>query len=134
MSLIPGPLQIRARELLAKWDQEGRILRSPTLWRYEATTTLTKAVCFGSVTSSEVRVLLALLQSLEIESVPPDNEQMARALAWTERLRRVAAYDSFYLALAETLGCELWTADRHLANAVGVPWVHCITEQAGKAG
>ncbi len=37
---------------------------------------------------------------------------------------RAAAYDSFYLAAAETLGCELWTADRRLVNDRGnQPWV-----------
>ncbi len=39
------------------------------------------------------------------------------------RLNRAAAYDSFYLALAESLGCELWTADQRLHNAVDLPWV-----------
>jgi hypothetical protein len=37
-----------------------------------------------------------------------------------------AAYDSFYLGLAERLGCELWTADRRLRNAVDLPWVRGI--------
>jgi predicted nucleic acid-binding protein len=31
----------------------------------------------------------------------------------------VTAYDSAYVALAETLGCELLTADGRLANAPG---------------
>ena len=31
----------------------------------------------------------------------------------------VTAYDATYVALAETLGCELWTGDRRLANADG---------------
>jgi predicted nucleic acid-binding protein len=38
-------------------------------------------------------------------------------------LNRAAAYDSFYLALAETLQCELWTADRRLRSAIDLPWV-----------
>jgi predicted nucleic acid-binding protein len=39
------------------------------------------------------------------------------------RLNRAAAYDSVSLGLAESLGCELWTADRRLHNAVSLPWV-----------
>ena len=31
----------------------------------------------------------------------------------------VTAYDSAYVVLAETLGCELLTADRRLASATG---------------
>jgi predicted nucleic acid-binding protein len=38
-------------------------------------------------------------------------------------LNRAAAYDSFCLALAEAMQCELWTADRRLVNAVNLPWV-----------
>ncbi len=35
----------------------------------------------------------------------------SRALELAGRLRQGAACDAHYLALAETLGCELWTAD-----------------------
>ena len=33
-------------------------------------------------------------------------------------LRLPAIYDSLYVALAQIVGCELWTADLRLANAV----------------
>lgn len=35
------------------------------------------------------------------------------------------AYDAHYLAVAEREGCELWTTDRRLYNAVqpDLPWV-----------
>lgn len=48
---------------------------------------------------------------------------MLGPLAWLLRLDRAAAHDSFYLALAEELECDLWTADRHLVGAVDVAWV-----------
>ncbi len=52
----------------------------------------------------------------------------ARALALAARLDLPAAYDAHYLALAEWLGGELWTADGRLARAVGasLPWVRLI--------
>jgi len=34
-------------------------------------------------------------------------------------LKCAPAYDSYYLALAETLEAEFWTADKPLFNAVG---------------
>jgi predicted nucleic acid-binding protein len=37
----------------------------------------------------------------------------------------VTAYDACYVALAESLGCPLVTADRRLASA---PMTTCITE------
>jgi len=36
--------------------------------------------------------------------------------AWELRAN-VTAYDAAYIALAEILNCELWTADQKLANA-----------------
>jgi predicted nucleic acid-binding protein len=49
-------------------------------------------------------------------------------MLWTLRLNRAAAYDSFYLALAERLGCNLWTADRRLWQAVSAGWVRLVGE------
>ena len=41
-----------------------------------------------------------------------------RALELMERFRKPAAYDAHYLALAEWLHCECWTADERLWNTV----------------
>ena len=43
-------------------------------------------------------------------------------------LERAAAYDSFYLALAEQLDADLWTTDLNLVRAVGKPWVKSASE------
>jgi len=43
----------------------------------------------------------------------------------------LAAYDSFYLSLAEALGCHMWTADRRLYNSareVRLEWVRWVEE------
>jgi predicted nucleic acid-binding protein len=106
------------------WLAASCVLHAPTLWVYETTTALCKAVFFGLLTVDEAEDSLSLLQDLDIELVPPDAVQCRHAFAWTRRLNRAAAYDSFYLAVAESIGCELWTADQHLYNAVNLPWVH----------
>ena len=59
----------------------------------------------------------------DIRPVAPDSCQACRAYEWALQLKRAASYDSSYLALAESLGCELWTADARLQRAVGLPWV-----------
>ncbi len=38
---------------------------------------------------------------MSVEIVQPDDAQLQKAFDWTLRLNRAAAYDSFYLALAE---------------------------------
>ncbi len=126
---LPGPDQPRLRALVSGWMQQGVTLYAPALWLYEVTSTLSRATHVGTLTAHEGRKALKLLQALGVELALPDEDQAARAFDWTLRLQRAAAYDSFYLALAEALQCELWTADRHLQNAAGVPWVHCATEE-----
>ncbi|MDQ6693713.1 MAG: type II toxin-antitoxin system VapC family toxin, partial [Chloroflexota bacterium] len=44
---------------------------------------------------------------------------------------RPRAYDTAYLAVAQMYGCELWTADEKLYNAVGgqLPWVRWLGDQ-----
>ncbi len=53
------------------------------------------------------------------------------AFDWATRLRQKAAYDGFYLATAEHLGAELWTADHalvHNVQQIGISWVHWMGE------
>lgn len=110
------------------WFRAGYRLCAPTLWAYEITSALTKMVHFERLSTTTGRDALQLAFQLEIELVSPDEEQALKALDWTERLDRVAAYDSFYLALAETRDCQLWTVDRRLVNAVAQPWVRLVEE------
>jgi predicted nucleic acid-binding protein len=104
----------------------GTQLWAPTLWAFEITSILTKAIHFGQMSEPAARAALGLCLELAVELVQPDDELTTRALNWTLRLNRAAAYDSFYLALAERLGCQLWTADRRLANVVQAPWVRFV--------
>ena len=122
--ILPDPRRSAFRVLLERWLQEGYELLAPDLWLYEMTTALCKAAHFGLVTVEDAESSLALVSELAVQLVAPDAEQARLAFAWTQRLNRAAAYDSFYLALAESLGCELWTADRRLHTAVSLPWVH----------
>jgi len=51
-----------------------------------------------------------------------------RAVELAARFSLAAAYDAHYLALAEHLGGEFWTADGRLARMVqaSLPWVHLM--------
>ena len=127
--IVPCPQQDHLRTLVAQWLEDGFQLHAPTLWAYEMTSALCKLVRFGELTLQEGERTLGLAQTLGVQLVPPDKELMRLAFDWTVRLNRAAAYDSVYLALAEALRCELWTADQHLYNAVGQPWVRWVGGQ-----
>jgi predicted nucleic acid-binding protein len=51
-----------------------------------------------------------------------------RAFDIAGRFNSPRAYDARYLATADLLGCELWTADRRLYNAVrkDLSWVRYV--------
>jgi len=127
--VLPGPEQPRLRDLVTRWTHEGCVLHAPSLWLYEVTSALCRAVYSRALTAEEARRALALLQGLGVESVPLDEAQASLAFDWTLRLGRAAAYDSFYLALAEALQYELWTADERLFCAVGRPRVRWPGDQ-----
>ena len=70
------------------------------------------------------RAFAAFLQ-LGVESIAPADLQ-SRAWSLAKQYNRPRAYDTQYLAVATSLGCELWTADRRLVNAVRVPWLKYV--------
>ena len=125
-SLAPGSQRDKFRQLIHQWKQEKKTLCSPTIWVYEFTSLLTKLVYWGELSEQDAQESLAFGLDLGIELIVPTEDQARQAFLWTRQLNRVAAYDSFYVALAENLGCELWTADKKLANAVDRPWVRVV--------
>jgi predicted nucleic acid-binding protein len=123
-ALLPNPAQKHVQGLIGVWRDQGRNLCAPTLWIYELTSSITKSVHFEAITEVEARQALALINRLKVQLIIPDAAMTMAAYDWTRRLQRAPAYDSFYLALAESLSCELWTADKRLQAATGLPWVH----------
>ncbi len=127
--LLPGPQQAIVQNRMTQWQRDQYTLYAPVLWIYEITSALCKTVHFGQLTPAEGQRALALAQGLSVQLLAPDDAQARQAFDWTIRLNRAAAYDSFYLALAEALRCELWTADQRLFNAAAQTWV-CWIGQA----
>jgi predicted nucleic acid-binding protein len=115
--LTPNPLREQLKQLVRQWIGEQFVLCALHLWLYELTSILTKMVYLGEMDEEEARESLGLALELGVQMIPPDEDQVQKAFTWTRRLYRIAAYDSFYLAVAESLDCEFWTADRRLVNA-----------------
>ena len=124
----PGPCENASEQLLAGWQNRGDTIQVPALWYYETTSALSKGVYFKEFSRDQAEAMLALITEFDFAVIVPDAAQVQRAFDWTLRLRRAAAYDSFYLALAETTSDGLWTADERLYNATKslVPWVHWV--------
>ena len=110
----------------------GDTIQVPALWYYEITSALSKGVYFKEFSRDQAEEMLALITEFDFAVIVPDAAQVQRAFDWTLRLHRAAAYDSFYLALAETTSDGLWTADERLYNATKsfVPWVRWVGDSS----
>jgi predicted nucleic acid-binding protein len=101
----------RARgELRAAGD-----LSAPDLVDIETAAVLRERWLAGSITDGRFAAAIRDLEDIDLDRYPA-LRFMRRA--WELRAN-VTPYDATYVALAEVLGCELWTADQRLAKAAG---------------
>jgi len=117
----------RASALWGEWLESETQVISPLLLPFEVVSVLRKQVYRGLITPEEGENALAMAQTAKVTLLsPPGLHRRAWELAI--RFNRPAAYDAHYLALAEIMGCEFWTADERLANAVQdeLPWVRWL--------
>ena len=128
-AILPNPLQGHCLALVNTFAETQPV--APALWAHETTSAITKTVHFGQITATEGLQALEHLAMLGVQLFIPDQEQNLAAFDWTLQLKRAAAYDSYYLALAESLNCPFWTADSRLFNALKderLVWLHWIEE------
>ncbi len=71
----------------------------------------------GRLSLSEALGLVEEGENLPVETMSPPGLP-ARAIEIADQFNLKWIYDAFYVALAEIVGCELWTADETLHAAV----------------
>jgi predicted nucleic acid-binding protein len=126
-AILPNPDLSRCQAVLEHLRKPQLV--APALWVYEITSVLSKAVHWGQITPEEGRQALHQALALDVQIIPPDETQSLLAFDWTLRLNRASAYDSFYIAIAEALQAEFWTADQHLFQAMQIhnpEWLHWV--------
>ena len=119
----------KATALTRLWDDEGTQLAAPHLMPFEVANALHRRVMRGDLAVEVATELMQDLLSLGVALHEMPNLHR-RALELASRLKQGAVYDAHYLALAESLGCELWTADQRFyrAASTGVDNVRWIGE------
>ena len=119
----------KARALSRFWASEGIQAAAPYLMPVEVTNALHRRVLRGELPVEDaIRLLEHLLASgIELRDEP---DLHTRALQLASQLRQGAVYDAQYLALADILGCEFWTADERFYRAAALvnESVHWIGE------
>lgn len=119
----------QAIALWRHWIDENITVAAPPLLAYEVTSVLRTKVYRGLLAPETGDGAFREIHAQGIRYVTPENLHI-RAWELAKRLHRPAAYDTHYLALAEILRCEFWTADKRLSNAVKeqLSWVKHLAE------
>jgi predicted nucleic acid-binding protein len=127
--LIPEDHSEQARALFIDSLQTGQPLFAPPLLPSEVTNVLyqrtRRQANTISVNDADQALTLFLRLPIRLEA-PADLYPRALTFARTHSLR--ATYDSIYVALAQILGVDVWTADERLVRDLGTsaPWVRWI--------
>ncbi len=115
-----------------KVDQENLTPCAPRLWMSETTSAIRFLLSQKELTPDDAEDALRTIHGLRVEIINEDEELSLRALELAGKLGQSKAYDAFYLALAEKLVAEFWTADERLYNRcrkdLKLSWVHWIGE------
>jgi predicted nucleic acid-binding protein len=123
-------LSIRGLEsapaLFNSWESEQRSLFVPEWWWAEVASVISQHVFQKLISLEDAHLTLDKVKLLEVTTMPTSYELLHDALTWANTIRQSKVYDSIYLALAENLNAEFWTADQRLANsarALNIDWV-----------
>ena len=106
----------QAQAISRSWANDGVQTAAPHLLPVEVANALHRRVMLGELNVEDaVRLLQHLLASgIELREDP---NLHGRAMQIAGQLRQGAVYDAHYLALADILGCEYWTADERFYRA-----------------
>ena len=126
---IPLPYSEPAAKQWLSWETNRLQIYAPLLWEYEIVSALRKAIVVGLISKNEAENAFQRLLVLGVERSTPNPDLHRLALQWAERANQTVAYDSQYLALAETLQADFWTADKRLFDSLKskkLSWLHWI--------
>jgi predicted nucleic acid-binding protein len=115
-----------------KVDQKNLTPCAPRLWLSETASAIRALVFQKAISANDAEEVLRTIYGLRIEIIDEDEELSLRALEWAGKLSQSKAYDAFYIALAEKLVADFWTADERLYNQcrknLKLSWVHWVGE------
>jgi predicted nucleic acid-binding protein len=130
-TILPETYGDTARAKLGDWILADVKISAPLLLQYELAAILRRHVYTGKLTIDQARLHLQSLLAFDIRYFRSKHLTL-RAYEIATQFNQPCAYDAHFLAVAEFLDCEFWTADERLVNSVQntYPWVrglHQIT-------
>lgn len=132
--LFPEMYSGQAAALIADLLRPGWRMWAPIVVRSEVLHVIRRRMRSDRLPLARARGLLDYFLSLPI-TVIEEPEIYRRALDLTEAYS-LTGYDAQYVALAQTLGCNLWVADERLVRAIGgrLRFVKPVGAYAGDPG
>ena len=118
----------KIQTLWKTWESDEVQFVAPSLLHYEVVNSLYQYQKLGLISSASVERALEAALTLPVDLVDDDHIHR-RAILLAAEYKLPAAYDAHYLALAEWMDIEFWTADTRLAKAVqpfDLDWVKGI--------
>lgn len=127
--LVERPWSALAEQRMLDWKRQKLHLCVPALWPGEVMSALRKAVYLHQVDQEDALKLVSAMEAWDIQVYILDAELNRSSLVWAERLGQMVAYDAQYLALAERLNAEFYTADKklfHRCQEIGSQFVKLL--------
>jgi len=118
LRMFLGPDDAEAWERWDSWLAEGRNIHAPHLLAYEGANAIYRYPRAGHLSLATATLAVDAALGLPMTRESPLALHSA-ALRRAAGLCLRAVYDAHYVALADTLDAELWTADARLAREVG---------------
>ncbi len=115
--ILPEPETEEAFAMGDRWLNEGIRVTGPSLLIEEATNVLHRRTLTGQISRAMAKERLVALFNVGVQIEESPNIHL-HALELAQDLGLAATYDAHYLALADLLGCDLWTADERFFNSV----------------
>lgn len=123
------PYSTEADAKFKHWRKMNDQMYAPSLWHAEIVSAVKKNEVNGLISEDDARLTLASIAQFPVEVVTPNRYLLDLSFLWAGRLGQIVAYDAQYLALAEYLNAEFWTADKRLfqkVSEINISWVHLI--------
>lgn len=100
-----------------EWQAEGITVVAPWLFAFEVMAVLRQKVARRHLTTREGLAACETIWDIGVE-LRHHEALWSRAWELAAQYHRPTTYDTCYLALAELLDCELWTADRRFLTSL----------------